>query len=106
MEFRRRSDLAAMARRFAWGFGVVGLLIPLLIEAAWALGWMEQVIPHYLLEWVILVWPWSWLLIYAEDASVVLALLIMAVAMVLNVLLYAAVGAVVGAVIGLAARRP
>lgn len=106
MEFRRGPDLAASARRFAWGFGVAGFLIPLMIEAAWRFGWMEQIIPHYLLEWVIIVWPWSWLLIYAEHASVVLALLILAVAMVLNALLYAAVGAVVGALVGLASRRP
>ena len=98
-------DLAAVTRRFAWGFGLVGLLIPLVIEAAWWLGWMEQIIPHYVLDWVILVWPWSWLLIYAEGASLPVALLILAIAVVLNVLLYAAVGAVVGALVGLATRR-
>ncbi len=98
-------DLAPLARRFAWGFGVVGLLIPLIIEAAWWLGWMEQLIPHYLLEWVILVWPSSWLLIYAEDAGVPLALLILAMAVALNVLLYAAVGAVAGALVGLGTQR-
>ncbi len=99
-------DLAAGTRRFAWGLGVVGLLITLLIEAAWWLGRMEQVIPHYVLDWVTLVWPSSWLLMYAEDASVPLALLILAMAVALNALLYAAVGAVVGAVIGLATCRP
>lgn len=99
------SDLAIFARRFALGFGAAGLLIPLLIEATWRLGWMEQIIPHYLLEWVILVWPWSWLLVYAEDAGLLLVLLILLLSVVLNVLLYAAVGAVVGAVIGLATRR-
>ncbi len=99
-------DLALWTRRFAWGFGIAGLLIPLAIEAAWRLGWMEQVIPHYLLEWVIVVWPWSWLLIYAEDAGLLLSLFVLTIAVVLNVLLYAAVGAVIGALLGLAARRP
>lgn len=69
------SDLSVLARRFAWLFGVAGLLIPLLIDAAWWLGWMEQIIPHYLLDWVILVWPWSRLLIHAEEASLPLAFL-------------------------------
>lgn len=98
--------IAALTRGFGWGFGIAGFLIPVLIEASWRFGWMEQVVPHYLLEWVILVWPWSWLLMYAEDASLPLALLILVVAVVLNMLLYAAVGAVVGALVGLAWRRP
>ena len=97
------SDLSAFARRFAWGFGVVGLLIPLLIEGVWRLDW---IIPDYLLDWVIVVWPWSALLVYAEDVGPPLALLILAIAVVLNVLLYTAVGALVGALVGLGIRRP
>ena len=100
------SDLGVFARRFAWGFGVAGFLIPALIESAWRLDWMDRIIPDYLLDWVIVVWPWSALLVYAEDAEVPLALLILAISVFLNVLLYMAVGALVGAIAGLTARRP
>ncbi len=99
-------DLPAFARRFAWGFGIAGFLVPVLIEAAWRLDWMDWIIPDYLLDWVIVVWPWSALTVYAEDASLLFALLILAIAVVLNVLLYTAVGALVGALVGLSARRP
>ena len=100
------SDLPAFARRFAWGFGVAGFLIPVLIEAAWRLDWMDWIIPDYLLDWVIVVWPWSALTVYAENASLPVTLLILAIAVVLNVLLYTAVGALVGALVGLSTRRP
>lgn len=100
------SDLSLFARRFAWGFGVAGLLIPLLIEGVWRLDWLDRIIPDYLLDWVIVVWPWSALLVYAEDVGLPLALLMLAIAVVLNVLLYTAVGALVGALVGLGIRRP
>jgi hypothetical protein len=100
------SDLGVFARRFAWGFGIAGFLIPVLIEGAWRLDWMDWLMPDYLLDWVIVVWPWSALLVYAEDADALLALLILAISVFLNVLLYAAVGALVGAIAGLTARRP
>ena len=75
-------------------------------EAAWRLDWMDWIIPDFLLDWVIVVWPWSALLVYAEDAGVPLALLILAISVFLNVLLYTAVGALIGAIAGLTARRP
>jgi len=100
------SDLSVFARRFAWGFGVAGLLIPLIIEAAWQLDWVDWIIPGYLLDWVIVVWPWSALTVYAEDASLPGMLLILEIAVALNVLLYTAVGALIGAIAGLTARRP
>lgn len=99
------SDLPRFARRFAWGFGIAGFGIPVLIEAAWRLDWMDWLLPDFLLDWVIVVWPWSALTVYAEDASLPLALLILAIAIALNVLLYTAVGALVGALVGLATRR-
>lgn len=99
------SDLARFARRFAWGFGIAGFVIPVLIEAAWRLDWMDWLVPDYLLDWVPLVWPWSVLTAYAEDAALPMALLILAIAVALNVLLYTAVGALVGALVGLATRR-
>lgn len=99
------SDLPTVARRWAWGFGGAGLLIPLLIEAAWRLDWLGRIIPDSLLDWVIVVWPWSGLLIFAEEASLPVGVLILVIAIVLNVLLYSAVGALVGAVVGLARRR-
>ena len=99
------SDLSIFARRFAWGFGIAGFLIPLLIEGAWRLDWMDWIMPDYLLEWVIVVWPWSVLTVFAEDAMLPMALLILAIAIVLNVLLYTAVGALVGALVGMATRR-
>ena len=100
------SDLGVFARRFAWGFGIAGFLIPVLIEGAWRLDWMDWIIPDYLLDWVIVVWPWSALLVYAEDADALLALLILAISVFLNVLLYTAVGALVGALVSLNRRRP
>lgn len=100
------SDLGVFARRFAWGFGIAGFLIPVLIEGAWRLDWMDWIIPDYLLDWVIVVWPWSALLVYAEDAEVSLALLILAISIFLNVLFYTAVGALVGALVSLNRRRP
>ncbi len=100
------SDLGVFARRFAWGFGIAGFLIPVLIEGAWRLDWMDWIIPDYLLDWVIVVWPWSALLVYAEDAGVPLALLILAISIFLNVLFYTAVGALVGALVSLNRRRP
>ena len=99
------SDLGVFARRFAWGFGIAGFLIPVLIEGAWRLDWMDWIIPDYLLDWVIVVWPWSALLVYAEDAGVPLALLILAISIFLNVLFYTAVGALVGALVSLNRRR-
>ncbi len=100
------SNLGVFARRFAWGFGIAGFLIPVLIEGAWRLDWMDWIIPDYLLDWVIVVWPWSALLVYAEDAEVPLAALILTISVFLNVLFYTAVGALVGAVAGLSTRRP
>ena len=100
------SDLGVFARRFAWGFGIAGFLIPVLIEGAWRLDWMDWIIPDYLLDWVIVVWPWSALLVYAEDAEMSLALLILAISIFLNVLFYTAVGALVGALVSLNRRRP
>ncbi|KRT71996.1 MAG: hypothetical protein XU13_C0032G0024 [Candidatus Rokubacteria bacterium CSP1-6] len=99
------SDLGVFARRFAWGFGIAGFLIPVLIEGAWRLDWMDWIIPDFLLDWVIVVWPWSALLVYAEDAGVPLALLILAISIFLNVLFYTAVGALVGALVSLNRRR-
>ena len=100
------SDRGVFARRFAWGFGIAGFLIPVLIEGAWRLDWMDWIIPGYLLDWVIVVWPWSALLVYAEDAEPPLAALILAISVFLNVLFYTAVGALVGALVGLNRRRP
>jgi hypothetical protein len=97
------SDRGVFARRFAWGFGIAGFLIPALIEGAWRLDW---IIPDYLLDWVIVVWPWSTLLVYAEDAEAPMALLILAISVFLNVLFYTAVGALVGALVSLNRRRP
>ena len=85
--------------------GIAGFLIPVLIEGAWRLDWMDWIIPDYLLDWVIVVWPWSALLVYAEDAEVPLALLILAISIFLNVLFYTAVGALVGALVSLNRRR-
>jgi len=99
------SDHGAFARRFAWGFGIAGFLIPVLIEGAWRLDWMDWIIPDYLLDWVIVVWPWSALLVYAEEAEAPAALLILAISVFLNVLFYAAVGALVGALVSLNRRR-
>ena len=98
------SNLGVFARRFAWGFGIAGFLIPVFIEGAWRLDWMDWIIPDYLLDWVIVVWPWSALLVYAEDAEAPLAALILTISVFLNVLLYTAVGALVGALAGL--NRP
>ena len=67
---------------------------------------MDWIIPDYLLDWVIVVWPWSALLVYAEDAEVPLALLILAISVFLNVLFYTAVGALVGALVSLNRRPP
>ncbi|MEK7364935.1 MAG: hypothetical protein AAB016_13285 [candidate division NC10 bacterium] len=100
------SDLGVFARRFAWGFGIAGFLIPVLIEGAWRLDWMDWIIPDYLLDWVIVVWPWSALLVYSEDAEVPLALLILVISVFLNVLFYTAVGALVGALVSLNRRPP
>ncbi len=100
------SDVPVFARRFAWGFGIAGFLIPVLIEAAWQLDWMEWLVPDWMLDWVIVVWPWSALTVYAEEVALPLSLLILAIAVALNVLLYTAVGALVGALVGLGARRP
>jgi len=100
------SGLGVFARRFAWGFGIAGFVIPVLIEGAWRLDWMDWIIPDYLLDWVIVVWPWSALLVYAEDADVPLALLILAISVFLNVLLYTAVGALIGALVSLNRGRP
>lgn len=100
------SDHGAFARRFAWGFGIAGFLIPVLIEGAWRLDWMDWIIPDYLLDWVIVVWPWSALLVYAEEAEAPVALLTLAISVFLNVLFYAAVGALVGALAGLNRRPP
>jgi hypothetical protein len=97
------SDRGVFARRFAWGFGIAGFLIPALIEGAWRLDW---IVPDYLLDWVIVVWPWSTLLVYAEDAEAPMALLILAISVFLNVLFYTAVGALVGALVSLNRRRP
>jgi hypothetical protein len=97
------SDRGVFARRFAWGFGIAGFLIPALVEGAWRLDW---IIPDYLLDWVIVVWPWSTLLVYAEDAEAPMALLILAISVFLNVLFYTAVGALVGALVSLNRRRP
>ena len=66
---------------------------------------MDWIIPDFLLDWVIVVWPWSALLVYAEDAGVPLALLILAISIFLNVLFYTAVGALVGALVSLNRRR-
>jgi hypothetical protein len=100
------TDLGVFARRFAWGFGIAGFLIPVLIESAWRLDWMEWIIPDWMLDWVIVVWPWSALLVYAEDAEAPLAVLILLISVFLNVLFYTAVGALVGAIAGLTARGP
>ncbi len=101
----RASNPSVLARRFAWGFGIAGLLLPLLIEGAWRLEWMDRSVPDWLLEWVIVVWPWSALLGHAEEGSLPFVVLILAIAAVLNVLLYTAIGALVGALVGLATRR-
>lgn len=96
--------MSVVVRRFAWGFGVVGLAVPLLIEAASLAGLMGEVIPPGLLDWVILVWPLVGLTA-VEDAGLPVYLLILAFTVAVNVLLYAAVGALVGALVGLATRR-
>ena len=100
------SDRGVFARRFAWGFGIAGFLIPVLIEGAWRLDWMDRIIPDYLLDWVIVVWPWSALLVYAEDAETLQALFILAISVLLNVLFYTAVGALIGALVSLNRGRP
>lgn len=99
------SDPSVLARRFAWGFGIAGLLIPLLIEGAWRLEWMDRLVPDWLLDWVIVVWPWSALLVHAEEGTPPFVILVLAIAVILNVLLYTAIGALLGALVGLATRR-
>lgn len=78
----------------------------MLIEAMWRLGWLHRILPLELLDWVIVVWPWSRLLVHAEEASLPLGLFILMITLLLNVLLYAAVGALVGALVALARRPP
>lgn len=96
--------MSAVVRRFAWGFGVAGLVIPLLIEGAWMLGLLERFIPGILLEWVILVWPLVGLTA-VEDVGVPVYVLILAFTVAVNALLYAAVGALVGVLVGFARPR-
>lgn len=96
-------DVADLVRRFAWGFGLAGLGLPLLIEALWQVGLME-LLPPEALEWLIVVWPWLRLLVHAEEASPLAGALIWIIAVVLNVMLYAAAGGLVGALVGLARR--
>jgi hypothetical protein len=93
------SETVERAQRFAWGFGAAGLLIPLFIEAAWWTGLidlLDEFLPPAVLDWVVVVWPWSRLLVHAEDTGVALGLLVRFLAIALNVILYAAVGALVG----------
>jgi hypothetical protein len=78
--------------------GGAGLLVPLLIETAYWLGFLDPVVPHYLNHDVLLAWPTAAWLFYAGAGSAARAFLILGLSILANVALYALLGAGAGAV--------
>jgi hypothetical protein len=78
--------------------GGAGVLVPLLVETAYWFGLLDPVVPHYLNQNVLLVWPTAAWLLSAGAGSAARAFLILALSILANAALYAAFGAGAGAV--------
>ena len=79
--------------------GGLGALIPLGVQAAYWLGYLDPVIPHYLNEAVLRVWPTAAWLMTADDGGTARAVLVLSMSIIFNAVIYALVGAVLGAVL-------
>ena len=95
MVLMRRSVIAG-----AFGGGSAGVLVPLGIETAYWLGYLDPVVPHYLNGNVLVAWPTAAWLLYAGVGTAGRAFLVLGVSILANALAYAVLGAVVGAVVG------
>jgi len=97
-------SMMALMRRWivggAIGFGGVGGLIAASIEVAYWLDYLDPVVPHYLNEDVLRVWPTAGWLFHAAFGGTGRAIVILIASLLGNALLYALVGAIVGAVAG------
>jgi len=93
-----------LVRRWVTGGAIlgagVGVLVPLGIEAAYWLGFLDPVVPHYLNRDVLFAWPTAGWLLSAGKGGVVHAFLILAASILANGALYTLLGGVAGAVAG------
>jgi len=98
------SSMLDLVRRWVIGGAIlgggVGGLVPLGIEAAYWLGFLDPVVPHYLNRDVLFAWPTAGWLLSAGKGGVVHAFLILAASILANGALYTLLGGVAGAVAG------
>lgn len=79
-------------------FAGLGALIPLGVQVAYWLGYLDPVVPHYLNEAVLCVWPTAAWLMTAGSGGTARAVFVLAASIVFNAVVYALVGAVLGAI--------